>query len=263
MYYLAALILALMLNGPAFADVQQANPNSAASGAATPKGTSQNMMQTDWRDTLTVASSVANAAATTLLQAGQATLVWEVAGLTAAGAQFAIEASANGTVWRAATATINGSSVSTVVADSTVVMAVSGYRAVRLRINVQGTGNVTVAYNASIAPSVQGLSVAPVTPPTPTGAQTFPSTIATTSTALFTGSPAARRLVVFNNSTGSGAPTLWCNESGGVAVANSGIAVPPYGGAFMWPDGLTTIPRCVSDGGVAGTTAVTVSGSGS
>ncbi len=95
-------------------------------------------------------------------------------------------------------------------------------------------------------------------------ALTFATTIPTTSggTSIFTGGVASHSLTIYNNSTGVGAPTLWCNPSGGSASVGSGASIQPYGGGYLWASGLTTVPKCISDGGAATTTAATISGFG-
>lgn len=91
---------------------------------------------------------------------------------------------------------------------------------------------------------------------------TFASTIAGSSTALFSGGTASHNLVAFNNTVTGGA-TLWCNPGGGAAVAGTGIPIPPGGGGYVWAKGLTTVPNCIAGTAIGGTSSQTVLVSGS
>lgn len=192
------------------------------------------------------------------LDGGKGVVAFQIVGLTASGATLVPEfTNDQGAHWSAGSLVSSGAIASTLTADGPAIMDAAGHTAVRLRVSVAGTGTISVAANASSV-SADPVLRAMSGPVKPSASLTFATTIGISSTPLFSGGTASRNLAAFNNSTGTGAPILWCNPAGGTAVVGQGIPIPPYGGGYVWPTGLATVPACIS----AGPGSANVSGAG-
>jgi hypothetical protein len=99
-------------------------------------------------------SATSNAAVTSPLGYGQATVGYVITGLTASGATLTPEYTNDPTLttgWTAGSIVQNGALGGTITADGSLVQIGAPHAGVRLRVSTTGTGNITISSNASAA----------------------------------------------------------------------------------------------------------------
>lgn len=184
-----------------------------------------------------LASASLNAAITVALNNGEGVVSWVVSGLTASGAILTSEYSNDGSTWSPHNL-LGNPFTSTITADGQYRCNGGGHAAVRLRVSTIGTGNITVAYNASSASSIVDLGAA-----LPAGSNAIGSVSQTpsaltnsafgnagTAAAIAVPFSSTRKWLMFSNRT-AGAETHDIGSSN--VTVNGGIPVAP-GAGFLF-----------------------------
>lgn len=199
-----------------------------------------------------VASGTLNAALTVQLNNGQGVVAYTISGLTASGATLTSEYSNDGTTWSSHNV-IGNPFTSTITTDGQYRVNGGGHVAVRLRVSVIGTGNVTISYNASSQSSLIDMGA---TVPTlvPTLSYTSPDTFSVQTTSSTLAAAAAYKTSLTIATLPASTTNVWLNVRGAAAVVGAGYFVPGGGGSVTFGGHGLPLPT-------AAITAITDSGS--